>query len=149
MDPYLRFLLMLATSFIIMYIVMFLNVWETGHVRLSLTRVYMTILMVAPMAITMLLFMQHMYKNKARNAIILGSAVVVFVLSLWGLRSQVGSADVQYMKAMIPHHSSAILTSERAAIKDPEVRKLADEIIKAQEKEIAEMKRLIERMEKN
>jgi hypothetical protein len=147
MDPYLRFLLMLATSFIIMYAVMFLNAWQFDHVRLSLTRLYMTILMVAPMAIVMLLYMQHMYTNKRRNVMIFISASALFVLSFWALRNQLGISDVQYMKAMIPHHSSAILTSERATISDPEVRKLADEIIKAQEEEIAEMKRIIERME--
>ncbi len=51
------------------------------------------------------------------------------------------------MKAMIPHHSIAILTSKRADIKDPEVRKLADDIIKAQVKEIEEMKKYIKRLE--
>ncbi len=48
---------------------------------------------------------------------------------------------------MIPHHSIAILVSKRADLKDPEVRKLADAIIKAQEKEIAEMKSYIKRLE--
>jgi hypothetical protein len=52
--------------------------------------------------------------------------------------------DVDYMKAMIPHHSIAIMTSRRAQISDPRVRKLADEIIESQEREIAEMKYLIE-----
>lgn len=138
---------MLATSFIIMYTVMFLNVWKIDHVMLSLTRVYMAILMVAPMAISMMLFMRHMYKDKSRNMFIIVGSVAVFALSLWGLRSQVGIADVQYMKAMIPHHSSAILTSEKASITDPEVRQLADEIIKTQEEEIAQMKRLLERLD--
>jgi uncharacterized protein (DUF305 family) len=147
MSPYPRFFLMLATSFIIMYTVMFLNVWKIDHVMLSLTRVYMAILMVAPMAISMMLFMRHMYKDKSRNMFIIVGSVAVFALSLWGLRSQVGIADVQYMKAMIPHHSSAILTSEKASITDPEVRQLADEIIKTQEEEIAQMKRLLERLD--
>ena len=42
---------------------------------------------------------------------------------------------------MIPHHSIAILTSERAGISDPRVRELAGAIIEAQPNEIAEMKR--------
>jgi uncharacterized protein (DUF305 family) len=57
--------------------------------------------------------------------------------------------DEAYMKGMIPHHSIAILTSERSEIEDVRVRKLADEIIKAQRIEIAEMKWLIEDIEKN
>jgi len=94
--------------------------------------------------------MRKMYKNKKKNiAILLGSAIL-FVGALGLVRAQspiVG--DVLWMKAMIPHHSIAILTSKRADIKDPEVRKLADDIIEAQEKEIAEMKLMIKRLESN
>lgn len=52
------------------------------------------------------------------------------------------------MKAMIPHHSIAILTSTNAAIKDPEVKELADDIIQTQKEEIEKMKEMIERLEK-
>ena len=63
------------------------------------------------------------------------------------VRQQIPIYDVKWMRAMIPHHSIAILTSKNATIEDPEVRQLADEIIKAQKREIAEMKRMIERLE--
>lgn len=138
---------MLIISFVIMYAVMFLNVFRFDHVYLSASRFYMTLLMVTPMAVVMLLMMKKMYPNKAYNSIIIASSVGVFILSLWFLRSQVFIKDEGYMKAMIPHHSSAILTSKNAEINDPEVRKLADEIIKAQEEEIAEMKALLEKLE--
>lgn len=146
--PYKKFTIMLLVSFVIMYGVMFLNVFELDHIRLSLTRTYMTLLMVAPMAISMLLFMWKMYPNKSLNYTILGGAVVVFFGSLLMLRQQLLVTDVQYMKAMIPHHSSAILTSSNVDFKDPEVKKLAEDIIKAQEKEISQMKAMIERLEK-
>lgn len=138
---------MLAVSFVIMYSVMFLNVDSTDHIYLSLNRLYMTLLMVSPMALLMLAFMGDMYKNrKVNTAITVGSiAVLVVVFAL--LRNQTFVGDIQYMKAMIPHHSSAILTSQNASISDPEVRKLADEIIKAQEKEIAQMKAMIHRLQ--
>jgi len=55
--------------------------------------------------------------------------------------------QVSWMKAMIPHHSIAILTSERADIQDPRVRELADSIIEAQRREIDEMKALIKDLE--
>jgi uncharacterized protein (DUF305 family) len=103
--------------------------------------------MVAPMAISMLLFMWKMYTNKKLNYAILGTAIFVFSFSLWGLRSQKLVNDVQWMKAMIPHHSSAILTSSYANLKDPEVKKLAKEIIEAQKKEIKEMNKLIKKLE--
>lgn len=149
MNPYLKFTLMMATSFVIMYAVMFLNVFEWSHVYLSTTRTYMTLLMIAPMAISMMLFMWKMYPNKRVNYSILGGAFFVFTLALFGLRKQEPIRDVSWMKAMIPHHSSAILTSSNANFKDPEVQKLAKEIIKAQEKEIAEMKAMIKRLEQN
>jgi glucose/arabinose dehydrogenase len=53
------------------------------------------------------------------------------------------------MRAMIPHHSIAILTSERANIRDARIRPLADEIIAAQRRKIAKMKVLIEDIESN
>ena len=147
MNHYARFGLMMATSFVIMYAVMFLNVDVLDHVMLSPTRTYMTFLMIAPMAVVMLGFMWGMYKNKAYNYTILGVAVVTFIFCLAGLRQQWLVSDVQWMKAMIPHHSSAIMVSQKAHLKDPEAIKLAEEIIEAQEREIAEMKRMIYRLE--
>ena len=139
---------MLSISFVIMYAVMFLNIDRTDHLYLSLTRFYMTLLMVAPMAVVMLLMMPMMYQDKKMNAIIMVSAVAVFGLALFGLRRQAFISEEQYMKAMIPHHSSAIMVSQHANLTDPEVKKLADQIIKAQEKEIAEMKAHLKRLEK-
>ena len=129
-----------------MYLTMFLNIVEVNHFYVSQTRIYMTFLMVAPMAIVMLLFMLSMYKNKVKNRAILIGAAVVFGVSLYLLRSQSTVKDVQYMEAMIPHHSSAILVSENAQLKDPETQKLAKEIIEAQKKEIAQMERIISRL---
>jgi len=145
---YKKFVVMMAISFIIMYIVMFLNVIEIKHYHTSVTRIYMAILMVAPMAVVMMLMMGKMYTDKKINMGITVGSIVVFIVTLIALRAQTPIGDVQYMKAMIPHHSSAILTSERADIKDPEVKKLAEDIIKAQRKEIAEMEASIKRLEK-
>ena len=144
---YQKFAGMLTVSFVIMYAVMYLNVADTDHIYLSATRLYMTLLMVAPMALVMLLFMPAMYPDKKANAGIMIASVAVFVLAFVMLRKQVFISDIQYMKAMIPHHSSAIMTSQNANIQDPEVKKLSEDIIKAQEKEIAEMKAMIKRLE--
>lgn len=144
---YKKFGLMMLVSFIMMYGIMFLNVFQLDHVMLSTTRTYMTLLMVAPMAIAMLLFMWKMYKNTKTNYAIIGMSVLVFCVSLYGLRTQTPIGDVQWMKAMIPHHSSAILTSSNAHFEDAEVQLLANDIIAAQEKEIAEMKAMIKRLE--
>lgn len=137
----------MAVSFVIMYLVMFLNVAAFDHIYNSLTRLYMTTLMVSSMAISMLLFMWKMYPNRKINFGIIAFASFSFFGTLFLLRTQTPITDVQYMKAMIPHHSSAIMTSSNVDFKDAEVQKLADDIIIAQEKEIKMMKEMIERLE--
>ena len=140
---YMRFGAMIATSTIVMFALMYLNTYGWDHVFFSETRTYMALVMGASMAVIMLGYMLGMYRNLTVNfAIFIGSAIV-FALALWLVRSQATVGQVSYMRAMIPHHSIAILTSERAQITDPRVRKLADEIINAQQREIAEMRYLI------
>lgn len=148
MSNYTKFYLMLGCSFIAMYITMYLNTYEFDHVYFSLTRFYMVCLGISTMALIMWFFMRNMYQNKKKNIVILIGSVVLFLGALGLVREQKSTVDdVLWMKAMIPHHSIAILTSERADIQDPEVKKLADDIIKAQKKEIEEMKKMIKRLE--
>jgi len=144
---YARFAAMIATSTAVMFGLMYLNTYALDHVLFSQTRMWMAFVMGAVMAVIMLGFMWSMYKYRSFNIAILAGAVVVFAGALWLVRSQETVDDVSYMKAMIPHHSIAIMTSERAHIRDPEVRKLADRIIDAQVREIAEMKLHIARLE--
>jgi len=140
---YARFAAMVATSTLVMFGLMYLNTYQLDHVFFSETRAYMALIMGAAMAIVMLAFMGHMLKDRRTNGAIYAAAAVVFAGALWLVRSQATVDDVSYMRAMIPHHSIAILTSRRAHIADPRVRKLADGIIEAQEREIGEMKRYI------
>jgi hypothetical protein len=144
---YSRFAAMIAASTVVMFGLMYLNTFALDHVFYSQTRTWMAVLMGAVMAIIMMSFMWGMYPNKRLNAAVLAGSAVVFAGALWLVRSQETVSDVAYMKAMIPHHSIAIMTSERAHIRDPEVRTLADRIIDAQVREIAEMKALIARLE--
>lgn len=144
---YKKFWIMMIISFIVMYIVMFLNMDAIGHYHTSLTRIYMALLMVTPMALVMVMLMSKMYPNKKMNVAIIITSLVIFVVTLIALRTQVPVSDIQYMKAMIPHHSSAIMTSKNAAISDTEVKKLSEQIIRSQEKEIAEMEALIKKLE--
>ena len=147
-NNYTKFVMMLAGSFIAMYVTMYLNTYQIDHVYFSLTRLYMTCLGIAAMALIMFFAMRKMYRNKRKNIAIIVGSILLFVTALGLVRTQkpiVG--DVLWMKAMIPHHSIAILTSERADIKDPEVKQLADDIIEAQKREIEEMKLMIERLQ--
>ncbi len=142
-----RFAAMIATSTAVMLGLMYLNTYALDHVFWSQTRFWMALVMGATMAIVMLAFMLHMYRNRMANAAIFIGAALVFAGSLYMVRSQATVSDVSWMKAMIPHHSIAILTSERATLRDPRVRELAGEIIEAQRREIEEMKALIEDLE--
>ncbi|HEY4281477.1 MAG TPA: DUF305 domain-containing protein [Chthoniobacterales bacterium] len=144
MNHYARYAIMVATSTIVMFGLMYLNVYEPDHVYFSQTRALIALIMGAAMAVIMLSFMLGMYMNRRLNMAIFIGGAVVFALALWLVRSQASVGDVAYMQAMIPHHSIAILTSERARIADPRVRKLADGIIETQRREIGEMKTLID-----
>lgn len=146
---YARFAAMILISTVVMFILMYLNTYEVEHIFYSQTRTWMAIVMGAAMAIIMMLFMTKMYGNNTVNIAILIGGAVVFSGALWLVRSQETVTDVSYMKAMIPHHSIAIMTSERAHIRDPRVRQLADQIIEAQVREIAEMKQLIADLDRN
>ena len=144
---YVRFVAMIATSTIVMFGLMYVNTYAFEHIAYSQTRTWMALVMGATMAVIMLGFMWSMYANKRANVAIVVASGVVFAAALWLLRSQQTVSDVSYMRAMIPHHSIAIMTSERAYIRDPEVRKLADGIIDAQVREIAQMRKLIAKLE--
>ncbi|BCS34976.1 hypothetical protein TBR22_A42020 [Luteitalea sp. TBR-22] len=145
---YWRFAAMIATSTIVMFGLMYIHTYTWDHAYMSETRGWMALLMGAVMAIIMLGFMLGMYRNRIANlAIFIGSALVV-VIAAWLIRSQATVSGLEYMRAMVPHHSIALLTSERARIRDARVRKLADEIIEAQRKEIAEMAYLIDALQR-
>ena len=144
---YRRFALMILTSTVVMFGLMYLNTYQLDHVGFSQTRAWMAVVMGAAMAVVMMGFMMGMYKNRRLNLAIIAGSVVVFAGALALVRSQATVDDVSYMRAMIPHHSIAVMTSERAHIRDPQVRRLADEIIAAQLREIEEMEAHIARLE--
>ena len=145
--PYRRFVAMIVAASVLMFGLMYLNTYRLEHVWFSQTRLFMTLIMAGAMALVMLAFMRHMYDDRRANAAIVAAGVGLIALGLWLVRSQATVGDVAWMEAMIPHHSIAILTSERAAIRDPRVGELADSIIETQRREIAEMEALIADLE--
>lgn len=146
---YARFGAMIATSTAVMLVLMYLNTYQFSHVMWSETRAYMALVMGATMAVIMLGFMLSMYDKTRVNIGIVVASTVVFAGALFLVRSQITVQDSSYMRAMIPHHSIAILTSERAELQDLRVRELADGIIKAQRKEIDEMNWLLDDIAQN
>jgi hypothetical protein len=143
------FFAMVGTSTVLMFGLMFINSYSVEHLYWSETRFYMTIVMGATMAIVMLLFMLNMYKSTLANVAIFAGSIVIFAGALWLVRSQVTVQDESWMSAMIPHHSIAIMTSERAETTDPRVSALAAEIVTAQNREISEMRYLIDDISQN
>ncbi len=151
-DPgvmYLRFGGMIVVSTTLMLMLTYTNVFSASHIRWSEERLYMALLMGSMMTVVMLGFMWQMYPNKQLNGAIIGGAVAVGLASLWLSRSQYFVDDQSYMRGMIPHHSIAILTSERAGIDDVRVRELADGITATQRREIKEMDWLISDISEN
>ncbi|WP_265570862.1 DUF305 domain-containing protein [Sphingomicrobium nitratireducens] len=146
---WMKFAGMIATSTLVMFILMHQMVYETDHLTFSLNRFIASLVSGSTMVIIMLGFMWSMYRDPALKKMVMAGAVIAFVGLLFVNRQQVLIGDGGYMRSMIPHHSIAINNSRKATITDPRVRKLADNIIKAQVKEIAEMKMLLEDIEEN
>lgn len=136
----------LIVHFIIMYLVMYTMIATLDHLYFNLNNVYMTLMMVTPMALLMLVLMRSMYENKRANLIIAIGAVVIFAGSFYAMRSQAAIGDKELIRGMIPHHSGAILMCGKAKLTDPELVKLCDEIIDAQEREIAQMQAVLQRL---
>lgn len=143
---YRRFAVMIAVSTLVMFGLMYLNTYAPDHIRFSQTRAWMALMMGGVMAALMIAFMWGMYDNKRLNTAILAGGLVTAAAALFMVRSQAAVGDVAYLEAMIPHHSIAIMTSERARIRDPQVRALADGILDAQLREIEQMKRQAARL---
>lgn len=147
---YFKFFAMIGTAMVAMFFLMYSNSYQIlDHGWFSEERLYMTLVMGGAMMIIMLAFMLQMYKSSKMNIAIFIGGALLLIGSIWLSRSQATIDDVDYMEGMIPHHSIAILTSERAGIKDPRVQKLAKEIMEAQRREIKEMEWLINDIRKN
>ena len=136
----------LIVHFMIMYLVMYTMIATLDHFYFNLNNVYMTLMMVTPMALLMLVLMRSMYENKRANRIIAIGAVVIFAGSFYAMRSQAAIGDKELIRGMIPHHSGAILMCGKAKLTDPELITLCDEIVDAQEREIAQMQAVLERL---
>lgn len=143
-SSYLRFLAMIGIAMVAMFLLMYSNTYQIiDHAWFSETRLFMTLIMGGCMMIIMLAFMLGMYKSRTYNIAIFIGGALMLLISLWLVRSQTTVDDVDFMEGMIPHHSIAILTSERAKIQDYRVQELAKEIMDSQRREIKEMEWLI------
>lgn len=144
-QSYGRFGIELIADFVVMYLVMYTMIATLGHFYVNVNNVYMTLMMVAPMAVIMLLSMRTMFPDRRRNMLIVIGAAAVFLASFAAMRTQAGVGDTQFLKSMIPHHSGAILMCQQATLKDPQIVALCGDIIRSQTAEIAAMKAMLAR----
>ena len=135
----------LAVDFVVMYLVMYTMIATLAHFHLNLNNVYMTLMMVAPMAIIMLVSMQSMFPSRRVNLAICIGAAIIFLASFVAMRTQAGVGNAEFLRSMIPHHSGAILMCEQASITDPEIVALCRGIVESQQKEIAQMQAILQR----
>lgn len=141
-----RLMIELAIDFVIMYLVMYTMIRTLDHFYLNINNVWMTLMMVTPMALVMLFAMRSMFPLRGRNLLLIAGALVVFGVSYYGMRTQVGVDDKQFLRSMIPHHSGAILMCQEASLRDPEIQALCRQIVDSQQQEIAQMQAMLERM---
>lgn len=148
-SKYARFGAMILSATAVMYLLTYTNLYSLAHFQWSQERFYMALGMGGAMAAVMMGFMWRMHTNARVNIAIVVGALVVMVGAFSASQAQLFVEDEDYMKGMIPHHSIAILTSERATIHDVRVQELAEEIIRAQRREIKEMEWLLDDIEEN
>lgn len=141
--PYRKFALVIAVNAVVMYFVMYATIYSAEHFHFNINRLYMTCMMVAPMVILMLVFMRGMYPNKTANLAVAAISAAAFVICLLLVRTQTPIGDTQFLRAMIPHHSGAILMCKESNLTDMEIRDLCDQIIESQQREIAQMEKLL------
>jgi membrane-associated HD superfamily phosphohydrolase len=145
-NNYRKFYLMHIASLIVMFVVMYVMVDTIDHIYINVNKLYMALLMVAPMAILKLFFMKSMYKNKLKNWVILATSALIIIIVFTLVRVQGLVYNVQFLKSMIPHHSSAILMCQEADIDDQEIKDLCKEIVETQKREIRQMEDILQRL---
>jgi uncharacterized protein (DUF305 family) len=143
---YLMLALNLIASGIVMYFVMYTMIDTTADLYNNLNNLYMTLMMVTSMAALMLWMMRGMYPNRRLNIVLYAGFALLFILSFAGMRTQALIGDRQFLRAMIPHHSGAVLMCERSRIRDPQVLALCQQIVRSQTTEIAQMKAILDRI---
>jgi len=142
---YKRLAILVLVNTVVMFLLTYTMIAVVTHFYFNINKVYMALMMVSLMNIIMLAFMHKMYQNKKLNIILYAVFAAVFILSFSFARTQTFVGDEQFLRSMIPHHSSAILMCQQADITDPEIAELCEQIIRAQEEEIELMKQLLAR----
>jgi uncharacterized protein (DUF305 family) len=141
-----KLLLMAGLHFVIMYVLMYSMVATVDHIHLNINKAYMAAIMTAPMLMLEIWLMGEMYADKGALKYVMALSAVALVAAFAFIRQQTFVGDKPFLRAMIPHHSSAILMCNQADIDDQEILDLCDDIVQTQEEEIAIMERILARL---
>ena len=137
---------MAVLSYACMYVLMYAMVNTSNNVIPNTNQFYMAGLMAMPMIFIEVLLMKSMYKNKKWNTLILTLSALALIGFYGAIRQQIAIKNKQFLKSMIPHHAGAILMCNEADITDPEIKKLCEEIVASQMREIDQMKAKLEEL---
>lgn len=149
LNPYKALAATVGIHFFIMFALTYVGVARLDHIYPNLNRFYMAVIMVAPMVILMMIFMGHMFENKKLNILLYSVSALIFIGSFFAIRSQTLVGNEQFLKSMIPHHSIAIKTCEKAHFDDPGIGELCVQIVEAQREEINQMEDILKRLDSN
>ncbi|WP_432497400.1 DUF305 domain-containing protein [Kineococcus auxinigenes] len=142
---YRKLAITLAISFVLMYLLTFAQTRQWDHFYVNFANGYMTLVMVAPVAVLMLVVMWSMFKNKKADIALTAGFAALFVVAFASGRTQALVGDERFLKSMIPHHSRAILVCQESNTTDPEIEQLCREIVQTQRQEIERMQEILER----
>lgn len=142
---YRKLALAISINAVVMFFLTYAMIDRLGDFYANINRVYMALMMAAPMVIVMLLLMGSMYENRKLNALLCVASALVFVVCFSFARTQTPVGNVQFLRSMIPHHSSAILMCDNPRITDPEIVELCKQISKSQRDEITQMQAILAR----
>lgn len=135
---------MMIGSFLIQLLVMGIIMTNSYvNIRFSIGKVYMSVIMALLMGLLeVVMYDVHMRVISLYYYLILFFMLIVFI---YLYRNQIYIEDKDYLEEMIEHHSMALLTSDEILqkTKSERVKRLAENIIMTQEKEIEYMKELI------
>lgn len=144
---YYRLGIMFPLHFIAMYILMYAMVSNlSSNTFNSLNQFYMAGLMTASMGAIEMALMGSMYPKKKWNAAIVTASLIALVGFSTLIRQQTAIQDTQFIRSMIPHHDGAILMCRQATIRDPELIGVCREITSSQQREIDQMKGILDRL---
>jgi CDP-diglyceride synthetase len=144
-SPYQKLALVISINTVLMFLITYVMIDSIDHFYFNINRIYMALLMAAPMVVLMLLVMRSMYDNKKLNLLLYAAFIGLFILIFSLTRTQTPVGNEQFLRSMIPHHSSAILMCEQSNHTDTEIITLCDEIVQTQIEEIIEMEEILSR----